>query len=102
MFRKIRSIMLDPEPGKVDHDLHTFDLSRGGMGVMSKDALYPGQRMVLNVPRTDTDGEKSIYASVVRCIKENDQYRIGLEFETTSIDSTRATYQTNVDTVVAA
>jgi len=101
MFKPIQSIRLEPEPGQVVQELQAFDLSRSGMGVMSKESFYPGQRLVLQVPRNKDNGERSVFATVVRCAKAAEkQYRIGLEFESTSNDSACSYAQT--ETVAAA
>jgi len=101
LFKQIQSIRLDPEPGQVVQELQAFDLSRSGMGVMSKESFYPGQRLVLQVPRNKDNGERSVFATVVRCAKAAEkQYRIGLEFESTSNDSAGPYAQT--ETVAAA
>ncbi len=78
---QIRAIRLDPDGGDVTNLLETQDISRGGMGALTDRPLYPGQRMLLCLPLSDSDGRRNTYATVVRCRAVEDGYRVGLEFD---------------------
>ncbi len=77
----LRGIRLDPEGGDVVDDLHMVDISRGGMGAISDRPYYPGQRLVLCVPLSNDGGQRTIYATVVRCRQGDDGYHLGMTFD---------------------
>lgn len=61
--------------------LDMFDISRSGIGAISQESYYPGQRVVLRLPLSKADGGRNRYASVVRCRTSRDRgYEIGLQF----------------------
>ncbi len=82
---KIQCIRFDPDGGDVLDALETIDISRGGVGAMSERFSYPGQRVLLCMPLTSLRGKRNIYATVVRCRREEQGYKIGLEFDTASL-----------------
>ena len=81
LSREIRGIRLDPDCDEVVDSLEAFDVSRSGLGAVTDRSYYPGQRVMLCMPRTEQAGERSIYATIVRCRPRNDQYMIGMEFD---------------------
>ena len=78
-------IRLDPDGGDVVDRIHVIDISRGGLGAIAERPFYPGQRLVLCLPRTQEGGRRNINATVVRCRPRKDGYRIGLEFDATAM-----------------
>jgi len=74
-------IRLDPANVNVLDTLHMLDISRSGIGAYSERSYYPGQRLVLVMPLFDSRGRRSIYASVVRCSRDREGYRIGVKFD---------------------
>ena len=77
----LHGIRLEPEGGDVQDTLHMVDISRGGMGALTDRCLYPGQRIVLCLPLHPDGGRRNMYATVVRCQKTKDGFRVGLEFD---------------------
>lgn len=77
----LQAIRLDPD-GVVEPDepLEMVDISRGGVGVMTSRPAYPGQRMLLRLPAPGM-GVRNVCATVRRCSKVSDQYRLGIEFD---------------------
>lgn len=80
----LHGIRLDPDGGDVVDSLHMIDISRSGLGAFMDRAMYPGQRIVLNLPLSDNGGRRNIYASVKRCSLTDDGYRVGFEFDAAS------------------
>jgi hypothetical protein len=81
----LQGIRLDPDGGDVVDALRMCDISRSGMGVHTARSFYPGQRVVLCLPLSDHGGRRNIYATVVRCSKEQEDFRVGMEFDTVSL-----------------
>ena len=81
----VRVIRLDPDGGDVLDSLETLDISRGGIGAVTQRPLYPGQRVLLRLPLSSNGGRRSIYATVVRCRRTEDGYKVGMEFDSVSI-----------------
>jgi len=73
------------------------DLSRSGVGAVSDNWYYPGQKVVVCLPAAAERGNRQIQATVRRCLSRQEEgYRIGLEFDRNSLNtwsslSTRAT-----------
>jgi len=83
----LKGIRLDPDGGEVIDTLHMQDISRSGLGAISQRSFYPGQRMVLCLPLSGQGGRRNVYARVVRCSRDEQGYRVGLEFDATSVGS---------------
>jgi hypothetical protein len=94
----LQGIRLDPDGGDVVDALHMVDISRSGMGAHTERSFYPGQRIVLCLPLSDQGGRRNIYATVIRCNKKDEKFRVGLEFDTTSLN----TWRGSSDSVAAA
>ncbi len=77
----LHGIRLDPDGGDVCDTLEMVDISRNGMGAVADRWLYPGQRIVLCLPVHPDGQRRNVYATVVRCKKAREGYRIGLEFD---------------------
>jgi hypothetical protein len=77
----LRGIRLDPDGGDVSDTLRMVDISRSGMGAVFDRWLYPGQRLVLCLPLHEDGGRRNINASVRRCTKVAEGYRVGLQFD---------------------
>ncbi len=91
----LHGIRLDPEGGDVHDTLQMMDISRSGLGAVSDRWLYPGQKVLLCLPLHPQGARKNMYATVVRCTKASDGYRIGLEFD-------RVVFGTSIGSPVAA
>lgn len=78
-------IRLDPDGGDVTDRIDVIDISRSGLGAVSARPFYPGQRLVVSLPRWHCGGQRSVYASIVRCRQQTEGYRIGLEFDPMAI-----------------
>jgi hypothetical protein len=98
LSRQIQGIRLDPDGGDMVEQMDTLDVSRSGMGALCSRSFYPGQRVVLRMPRVAESGERSIYATIVRCRPRSQRYQVGMEFDTTSLDS----HANVVEAIVAA
>ncbi len=71
-------------PSTVDQ-LDMFDMSKSGIGAMSDQSYYPGQRVVVRLPAPRANGDRHVYARVMRCRSAGlDGYEIGLRFEAAS------------------
>jgi hypothetical protein len=81
----LQGVRLDPDCGDVLETLRTIDISRCGLGAYSRNSFYPGQRVVLCLPLSDDGGKRNIYATVVRFDRSNGRYRVGLEFDSSSV-----------------
>ena len=82
---RLQCIRLDPEGGDVVAMLDTVDISRCGVGAMSDRPFYPGQRVVLCMPLSSMGGRRNIYATVVRCRREEEGYNVGIEFDASAV-----------------
>ena len=79
-------IRLDPDCGDVTDRIDVVDISRGGLGAICQRPFYPGQRVILCLPRA-TGGHRSVYASIVRCRHRTEGYRVGLQFDHATISA---------------
>lgn len=84
----LHGIRLDPDGGDVRDTLHMQDISRGGMGAVADRWLYPGQKVLLCLPTHPTGGRKNLSATVVRCQRIQEGYRLGLQFDHIGLHST--------------
>ena len=84
----VRCIRLDPDCGDVVDHLHVMDVSRSGMGAVADRAFYPGQRVIVCLPMTDSSGRRDISATIVRCKHRGEGFHVGLEFEAAALGST--------------
>jgi hypothetical protein len=57
-----------------------IDISRGGVGAMSRRSHYPGQKVLMKLPAPGL-GVRNVCGAVRRCSKVGDEYRLGIEFE---------------------
>ncbi len=81
----IHCVRLDPSGQNTLDQLSTFDISKSGIGATSDQPYYPGQRVMVRLPIARADGDRHMYARVVRCRRDREQgYQIGLEFEAAS------------------
>ncbi|MFP4355258.1 MAG: PilZ domain-containing protein [Phycisphaerae bacterium] len=87
LTKNVKALRLDPDGGDIVEALETVDVSRSGLGVLCQRSFYPGQRMVLQMPRANADGMRNICATVVRCSRKEEQFRVGMEFDGTSVDT---------------
>lgn len=81
----LHGIRLDPDGGDVCDMLEMVDISRSGLGAVADRWLYPGQRIVLTLPLHADGGRRNLPATVVRCGKDHQGYRVGLEFDRASV-----------------
>ena len=77
----LHGIRLDPDGGDVCDTLQMQDISRGGMGAVADRWLYPGQKVMLRLPTHPANGRRNLSATVVRCKRIQEGYRIGLQFD---------------------
>lgn len=61
--------------------LHVLNVSRGGMGVTSQEALPPDERVVVFLPPLGPAGGQDAVGQVVRCDDVGDYYSVGIVFE---------------------
>ena len=93
----VRCIRLDPHEGGIIDEVDMVDLSRSGVGAVSDNWYYPGQKVVVCLPADTEHGKRQIPATVRRCLsRHEDGYHIGMEFDHNSLNtwsslSTRAT-----------
>ena len=76
----VQAIRLDPDGGDLIEQLEMVDISRGGMGAVSSRAFYPGQRVVLKLPGMGMS-VRSVCGVVRRVAKQDERYRLGIQFE---------------------
>jgi len=84
---ELQAVRLDPEGTGVMDTLQGVDISRSGLGARTQRMYYPGQRMLVAMPRTEHGGRRNLYATVVRSRRNSDAYEVGLQFDTSSVDS---------------
>lgn len=63
------------------------DISRSGMGAITDRWLYPGQKILLCLPIHPDSTRKNITATVIRCQKNNEGFRLGMEFDHVGVSS---------------
>jgi hypothetical protein len=86
--RDVRCIRLDPHEGGVIDNVDMVDLSRSGVGAISDNWYYPGQKVVVCLPADGESGKRQIKATVRRCLSRHAPgYRIGLEFDHNSLNT---------------
>jgi len=83
----LRCLRLEPDGHNIVDTLDAVDISRSGLGAMVGVSYYPGQRVIVSLPLTESQGRRNIYATVVRCRREGSRSRIGLEFDSISLGS---------------
>ena len=83
----VSCVRLDPDVADVLGMLHTIDISRGGMGALSDRPYYPGQRLILHLPRTADTARRDICATVVRSRFDQTagKHRVGLAFDSVAM-----------------
>ena len=81
----LKGVRLDPEDGEVLDTLRMVDISRGGMGAYVDHAAYPGQKFMLCLPISEKSGRRNICATVMRCRRTDDGWRVGLRFDKAAI-----------------
>jgi hypothetical protein len=81
----LQGIRLDPDGGDVIEKLHMTDISRGGLGGLADNPFYPGQRVMVTLPHSSDATSRNMCTTVVRCRKEQDGYRVGLEFDSSAV-----------------
>ena len=79
MDATLSCICLDPDAVDVVNCLRTIDVSRGGMGALSRRAFYPGERLVLSLPLSPGS----------RYDSENEGHRVGLAFGNDAVGASR-------------
>ena len=75
----VQALRLDPD-GDVLENIEMTDISRGGIGATSVRPFYPGQRVLLRLPAPGL-AVRNICATVRRCERMQEDYRLGFEFE---------------------
>ncbi len=84
----VRCIRLDPHEGGVVDEVDMVDLSRSGVGAVSENWYYPGQKVVVCLPADSVHGKRQMQATVRRCLSRNEPgYRIGFEFDHNSLNT---------------
>ena len=73
--------------GDILDRLDVVDVSAGGMGALADRSFYPGQRVVLSLPRTQEGKKRSIHATIVRCRQKSQGFHIGMRFDASVISS---------------
>ncbi len=61
--------------------LHVLDLSRGGAGAASQEALSPDQPLILLFPPLGSGRGRDTPGQVVRCDGRGSHYAVGIAFE---------------------
>ncbi len=81
----LHCLRLEPDGPSVVDQLDMFDMSKSGIGAMSDQSYYVGQRVVVRLPAPRANGERHVYACVMRCRSAGTEgYEIGLQFEAAS------------------
>ena len=81
----LQCIRMEPDGPSVLDRLEAVDISRGGLGAITQQRYYPGQRVVVRLPVMRTNGDRHMFAKVVRCRPLRDEgYRVGLQYEAAS------------------
>ena len=83
----LQAVRLEPDNVDVMDRLHMTDVSRSGVGAISDHRYYPGQRVLIYLPLTGQSGQRVLYATVRRCRPHAEGYRLGMEFDRTSLDT---------------
>jgi hypothetical protein len=83
----LHGINLDPEAGEVRDTLEMLDISRGGMGAIADRWMYPGQKIILCLPLHPEGGRRNVYATVIRCGRQQGGYRVGLQFDHAAVSA---------------
>ncbi|MBT3201384.1 MAG: PilZ domain-containing protein [Phycisphaerales bacterium] len=84
----VRCIRLDPHEGGIIDNVDLVDLSQSGVGAVSENWYYPGQKVVVCLPADATHGSRQVKATVKRCLSRHAPgYRIGMEFDHNARDT---------------
>ncbi|MEI7836550.1 MAG: PilZ domain-containing protein [Planctomycetota bacterium] len=83
----LQAVRLEPDDVDVMDRLHMIDVSRSGAGAISDRRYYPGQRVLIYLPLTVQSGQRVLYATIRRCRRHAEGYRLGMEFDHTSQDT---------------
>ena len=83
----LQAVRLDPDDVDVTDRLHMTDVSRSGVGAISDRSYYPGQRLLIYLPLTGQSGQRVLYATIRRCRRHAQGYRLGMEFDRMSMDT---------------
>ena len=77
----LHGIRLDPDGGDVCDTLRMVDISRSGLGALSDTRMPPGQRVIVCLPLHPDGGRRNLYATVVRCHRQEKGYHVGMQFD---------------------
>ena len=84
----VRCIRLDPHDVDVVDEVDMVDLSRSGVGAVSDQWYYPGQKVVVCLPADIEHGKRQIRATVRRCLSRHGKgFRVGFEFDHNSLNN---------------
>lgn len=87
----LHGINLDPEARDVRDTLEMVDISRSGLGAMAERWMYPGHKIVLTLPVHPEGGRRNVYATVMRCRRSQERFRVGLQFDSLALGAVAGT-----------
>jgi len=82
----VRCVFLDPDGPQTLDCLDSLDLSRSGVGALSSNRYYPGQRVLVSMMPEEGERPRSMHATVARCRRGDEgRYEVGLSFDAGTI-----------------
>ena len=82
----LECMFFEPDGPHVSDELQSLDVSYSGIGAMSTNRYYPGQRVVISLPNIEQDEPRRMHATVVRCSPHREGgYKVGFSFDGASV-----------------
>ena len=82
----LKCVSFDPDGLHMNEELQSLDMSYSGVGALSTDRYYPGQRVVISLPNTSDAAPRRMHATVVRCNPHREGgYQVGFSFDGASV-----------------
>lgn len=76
---QLQSIYINSEGRRIIEMIHVVDISRGGLGAVTRDEHEVGEHFVLGLPEP-SGRTRYVHAKVVRCWNDNAGPHIGMQF----------------------
>ena len=84
----LQCMFFEPDGPHIQEELQSLDLSYSGVGAMSTNRYYPGQRVVISLPDATESEPRRMHATVVRCNPHREGgYQVGFSFDGASVVS---------------
>ncbi len=82
----VQCMFFEPDGPHLCEELQTLDVSASGLGAISMNRYYPGQRVVVSLPEGSVGRNRRMHATVARCNPHREGgFQVGLSFDGASV-----------------